>query len=141
MNKLALHKVVTLVSALALGSACIANDALARGGGGGGGGMGGGGGHGGGGFSGGGYGGGGLRGGGHMGGGLVGGHVGGFPGRMGGDFHAGRFDGHDFHDGHGHRLARVSPFFYGGYDDYDYGSDCWDSQHVRTRAGLRWTCY
>jgi hypothetical protein len=35
MKKLALHKVVTLVAALAIGSASIANDALARGGGGG----------------------------------------------------------------------------------------------------------
>jgi uncharacterized membrane protein len=35
MRKLTWHKVVTLVAAIALGSACIANDALARGGGGG----------------------------------------------------------------------------------------------------------
>ena len=33
MKKLVLQKVVTLVVALALGSACIANDAFARGGG------------------------------------------------------------------------------------------------------------
>ena len=51
MKKLALRKVVTFVAAVALGSACIANDAVARGGGGGYGG-----GHGGGGFGGGGYG-------------------------------------------------------------------------------------
>ena len=35
MKKLALHKVVTLVAALAIGSTSIASDALARGGGGG----------------------------------------------------------------------------------------------------------
>ena len=64
MKKLALHKVVTLVAAVALGSACIANDALARGGGGGYGG-----GHGGGGFGGSGY-----------GDGHGGGHIGGYPG-------------------------------------------------------------
>ena len=53
MKKLVLQKVVTLVAALALGSACIPNDALARGGGGGGFSGGGGGGTGGGGFGGG----------------------------------------------------------------------------------------
>ena len=52
MKKLALQKVVTLVAALALGSACIPNDALARGGGGSGFSGGGGGGTGGGGFGG-----------------------------------------------------------------------------------------
>jgi hypothetical protein len=38
-KKLALHKVMTLIAALAIGSASIASDALARGGGGGGGGV------------------------------------------------------------------------------------------------------
>jgi hypothetical protein len=78
MEKLVSQKVVTLVATLALGSACIANDALARGGGGGGGGgLGGG------------------SGGDHIAGGFAGGS--GFPGgRMGGDFRAGQSVAHGF---------------------------------------------
>ena len=114
MKKFALHKTLMLIAALAIGSAGIAGDALARGGGGGGGGGGG--------FSG--------HGMGHMGGG----------GFAGGDFHGGRF-GHDGFD-HGRRFARVGPFL--GYDDYGYGSDCWTPRRVHTRAGWRtsnvWTC-
>jgi uncharacterized membrane protein len=75
MTKLALQKVVTLVTALALGSACIANVALARDGGGG---LGGG------------------SGGDHIAGGFSGGYRG-FPGgRMGGDFHAGHSNAYGF---------------------------------------------
>jgi hypothetical protein len=147
MKNSRLHKVVTLVAALALASTAIAGDAFARGGGGGGGGgggfsggggggMGGGGGHGGG-FSGGGSGGGGL-GGGHVGGGFGGhgmGHMGdgGFAAVPHGDFHGGRFADNDFH--HGHRFAG-GPF----YDDYyyDYGTDCWRSERIHTPTGLRW---
>jgi hypothetical protein len=143
MKNIRLHKVVTLVAALALASTAIAGDAFARGGGGGGGfsgggggGMGGGGGHGGG--FGGGFGGGGL-GGGHVGGGFGGhgmGHMGGggfAGGPANGEFHGGHFAHNDFH--HGRRFAG-GPF----YDDYyyDYGTDCWRSERVHTPAGLRW---
>ena len=127
MKKFALHKTLMLIAALAIGSAGIAGDALARGGGGGGGGGGGLGGGSVGGPAGGGFGGHGM---GHMGGG----------GFAGGDFHGGRF-GHDGFD-HGRRFARVGPFL--GYDDYGYGSDCWTPRRVHTRAGWRtsnvWTC-
>ena len=134
MKKFALHKTLMLIAALAIGSAGIAGDALARGGGGGGGGGGG--------FGGGGGGMGGGSVGGHAGGGFGGhgmGHMGG-GGFAGGDFHGGRF-GHDGFD-HGRRFARVGPFL--GYDDYGYGSDCWTPRRVHTRAGWRtsnvWTC-
>jgi hypothetical protein len=137
MKTLALHKIVTLVAALALASACISSDAFARGGGGGGGMGGGGGGHGGGGF-----GGGHIGGGGHMGGGDFGGMGRGFGGgrgsgvahMSGGDFN-GHSSGHEFRDGRGRRLG-----FSGGsylYDD-DYGYDnCWQSQRPRWRQA----CY
>jgi hypothetical protein len=127
MKKLALQKVVTLVAALALGSACIPNDALARGGGGSG-------------FSGGG-------GGGTGGGGFGGGHMGGFPGgRMGGDVHTGQSGGNGLRDGH--ELGSIStPFFYGNYGDNAHGFDCWKSQRIPTNAAWRQrqagsgTCY
>jgi hypothetical protein len=146
MKNFRLHKVVTLVAALALASTAIAGDALARGGGGGGGGgggfsgggggsMGGGGGHGGGGFGGDGLGGGFAGGGfgghgvGHMGG---GGFAGG-PAR--GEFHGGRFAHNDFH--RSRRFFAGGPFF-DDYGYYDYGSDCWQSERIHSPAGWRW---
>ena len=161
MKTFRLHKVATLVAALALASAGIAGDACSqrrwRGGGGGGGGfsggggggMGGGGGHGGGG----GFGGSGLGGGGHAGGfggggfaahggGRVGGgfaesHMGeAGRGRMGSEFHGERFAHDNFRHDHDHRFRVVRPFF----DDdgyYDYGSNCWQSERIHTPAGWR----
>ena len=156
MKTFRLHKVATLVAALALASAGIAGDALARGGGGGG--FSGGGGGGGGGFGGGGLGGGGHAGGfggggfaAHGGGGRVGGgfaesHMGGEAGRgrMGSELHGERFAHDNFHRDHDHRFRVVGPFF----DDdgyYDYGSNCWQSERIHTPAGWRWhrvwVCY
>jgi hypothetical protein len=153
MKKFALHKTVMLVAALAIGSAGIAGDALARGGGGGGGG-----GFGGGGFGGGGHGGGFGGGGGGHGGGFGGGHFagGGYGGNMG-HFAGPRFGspGRAYANNHGNRFNHdrrvrvVSPFLFDDYG-YDYGyygydNDCWTSQRVRTRAGWRyrsvWACY
>jgi len=108
MKNLRLHKVVTLVAALALASTAIAGDALARGGG----------------HVGGGFGGHGI---GHMGGGFAGGPA-------NGAFHGGHFAHDDFH--HGRRFFAGGPFYDDYY--YDYGTDCWRSERVHTPAGLRW---
>jgi hypothetical protein len=167
MKTFRLHRIVTLVAALALASAGITGDALARGGGGGGGGgfggggmggggggFGGGGGMGGGGHGGGGFGGGGLGGGGHAGfgggslaahgsGGRIGGgfaesHMGGpGRGRMGSEFHEERFAHDNFHRDHDRRFRVVGPFF-DDYGYYDYGSNCWRSERTHTPAGWRW---
>jgi hypothetical protein len=166
MKKLALHKIVVLIAALAVGSASIAGDALARGGGGGGGGgfgggggggFGGGGGHGGDGFGGGGPGGGGFGGhpgglgGGHMGG-FGGGHfAGGYGGPVGhytgprgsyGGAYANRVHGGGYdHNNFDHRHVRiVAPFLYDDFYDYDYGydNDCWQRERVRARTGFRY---
>jgi hypothetical protein len=94
MKKLALHKVVTLVAAVVLGSAGIANDAFARGGG----------------YGGGGY-------GGH---GYGGGQLGGYPGYYGGQL--GGYPG--YYDGSGQDFgAYVEPpssgYYAEGKQDFD----------------------
>ena len=146
MKMFRLHKVATLVAALALASAGIAGDALARGGGGGG--FSGGGGLGGGGHAGG-FGGGGFAahgGGGRVGGGFAESHMGGEAGRgrMGSEFHGERFAHDNFHRDHDHRFRVVGPFF-DDYGYYDYGSNCWQSERTHTPAGWRWhrvwVCY
>jgi hypothetical protein len=165
MKRTALHKITILAAAIALGSASMATEALARGGGGG--------------FGGGHFGGGGF-GGAHFGaGGLGGGHFGGFGGgRLGGlggarfgggfgHFGAGHFGGPrvgGFHRGfHGRRFVGVPFFFGGGYGDYAYpfsyddyaggtyaypyesyygnyasSSACWQRHRVRVHGKLQW---
>ena len=154
MKTFRLHKVATLVAALALASAGIAGDAFAHGGGGGG--MGGGG-HGGGGLGEGGLGGSGHAGGfgggsfaAHGGGGRVGGgfaesHIGGAGrGRTGSELHGERFVHDNFHRDHDHRFRVAGPFF-DDYGYYDYASNCWRSERIHTPAGWRWhrvwACY
>ena len=131
MKKFALHKTVMLVAALAIGSAGIAGDALARGGGGGGfGGHAGG------------------FGGGHFAGGY-GGNMGHFSGpRFGGGYtgnHVNQYGHNDFHNRH---VRVVSPYLFDdyGYDDGYYGSTTTAgprSASARGPAGCRsvWACY
>ena len=138
MTIFALHKIAMLAVAIAVGSAGIATDAWARGGGGGhfGGGMGGGhlGGMGGGHF-GGGMGGEHLGAGAHLGGALGAGHLGGL---------GGRFGGHRF-GGSGRRFAHHRGFQgfgfgdpLGYYDDYGY-DQCWQIDRIRP-SRLRYVC-
>jgi len=141
----ALHKIAMLAVAIAVGSAGIATDAWARGGGGGHGG--GGGGHFGGGMGGGHLGG---MGGGHFGGGMggvrpgAGAHLGGAlgAGHLGGL--GGRFGAHRF-GGSGRRFAHHRGFQgfgfgdpLGYYDDYGY-DQCWQIDRIRP-SRLRYVC-
>jgi hypothetical protein len=133
MKKLMPHKIALVVAAIAVGSAGISADALARGGGGGGGG-----GHGGGGFGGGGHIGGGF-GGGHIAGGFSGGHLNGAT-RLGSSG-AQRFSGSYGRRGAGHR-GHVRSFGLGApyYDyGYDYGS-CQPYGYYR-RSQWPYDCY
>jgi hypothetical protein len=68
-------------------------------------------------------------------------HIGeGGSGRVGSEFHANHFEHDGFRRDHDHRFRVATPFFYD-----DYGSDCWQSERVRTPAGWRWqrvwACY
>jgi hypothetical protein len=118
VKKFVLHRIAIIVAAIAVGSAGIATDALARGGGGGGHGGGLGGAH----FGG--------MGGGHFGGAMGGGHL----GRIGGE-HFGRIGGEHFggraehqHFGHHRGLGYLG--------DYDA---CWPPEQGRPRR-LRYFC-
>jgi hypothetical protein len=133
MTIFALHKIAMLAVAIAVGSAGIATDAWARGGGGGHGGGGGSGGHFGGGMGGGHFGGAmggghlGEMGGGHFGGALGAGHLGGLGGRFGGHRFGGsgrRFVHHRGFQGFGFG----DPLGY--YDDYGY-DQCWQIDRIR----------
>jgi len=141
MTIFALHKIAMLAVAIAVGSAGIATDAWARGGGGGHGGGGGSGGHFGGGMGGGHFGGAmggghlGEMGGGHFGGALGAGHLGGLGGRFGGHRFGGsgrRFVHHRGFQGFGFG----DPLGY--YDDYGY-DQCWQIDRIRP-SRLRYVC-
>src|SRR6266403_4695340 len=105
VKKFVLHRIAIIVAAIAVGSAGIATDALARGGGGGG--------HFGGGMGAAHFGG---MGGGHFGGAMGGGHL----GRIGGEHFGGRAE----HQRYGYHRGS------GYYGDYDA---CWSSEQVRPR--------
>jgi len=84
-------------------------------------------------------------GGGRVGGGFVENHMGeAGRGRAGSEFHGERFAHDNFHHDHDHRFRVVGPFF-DDYGYYDYGSNCWQSERIHTRAGWRWhrvwACY
>jgi hypothetical protein len=119
MMRPVLNKLATIAVAVALGSAAITTDALARGGGGGHGG--GGGGH----FGG---------GGGHFGGAMGGGHIGGGGGFGGGHFGGGHFAGGRDHFGH----VRGFGAPYGYYDD-SADESCSPLDRVHPRR-LRYVC-
>jgi hypothetical protein len=110
VKKFLLHKIAIIVAAMAVGSAGIATDALARGGGAGGHGGGLGGAH----F--------GVMGGGHYGGAIGGGHL----GRMGGEHFGGRAE-------HQHYGYHRGLGYYGGYDA------CWPPEQAHPRR-LRYYC-
>jgi hypothetical protein len=94
-----LHRIAIMIAAIAVGSAGIATDAFARGGGGGG--------H----FGGG-------MGGGHFGGAMSGGHLGGIGGGHLGGIGGGHFGGRAEHQRYGHYRGWGAPYGYYGDDGY-----------------------
>jgi hypothetical protein len=95
-----LHRIAIMIAAIAVGSAGIATDAFARGGGGGG--------H----FGGG-------MGGGHFGGAMSGGHLGGIGGGHLGGIGEGHFGGRAEHQRYGHYRGWGAPYGYYGDSGYD----------------------